>query len=47
MTSSPERLPDTDRPPAHHLGLGELDHPALAGVEIEAHGLDTIPATSG
>jgi NCS1 family nucleobase:cation symporter-1 len=43
MTSSPERLPDVDRPAAHHHGFGEAEHPALAGVEIEVHGLDTIP----
>ena len=43
MTSSPERLPDVDRPAAHHHGFGEPEHPALAGVDIEVHGLDTIP----
>jgi nucleobase:cation symporter-1, NCS1 family len=43
MTSPPERLPDVDRLATHHHGFGEPEHPALAGVEIEVHGLDTIP----
>ncbi len=42
MTSSPEHPLDGD-PATEHHSLGTA-HPALAGAEIEVHGLDTIPS---
>lgn len=43
MTSSPERPPEVTTSGEHLHALGTAAHPALAGVDIEVHGLDAIP----
>ncbi len=43
MTASPEHLPEDAASHEHVHVIGTAAHPALAGVEIEVHGLDAIP----
>lgn len=43
MTSSPEHPHEAATLHEHAHALGTAAHPALAGVEIEVHGLDAIP----